>query len=90
MKELKIYQINNNADYEFRGFNFAKEYGFSMNDYKLVYEGKRKDSYELENAFEEFNCHIPLDFKGHSLSVSDIVEINGRKWYCDNFGWYEV
>lgn len=29
----------------------------------------------LENIFERFNVDRPADFKGHSLSVSDIVAL---------------
>lgn len=29
----------------------------------------------------------PPDFKGHSLSVSDIVRLDSRLYYCDSVGW---
>ena len=42
----------------------------------------------LESVFEKFNLDRPEDFKGHSLSVSDIVAIreNGAVscYYCDS------
>lgn len=49
----------------------------------------------LDNIYEIFNESRPVDFKGHSLSVSDVVVINeiGKKetaYYVDNFGFKEV
>ena len=37
-----------------------------------------------------FNEHRPEDFKGHSLSVSDVVERPDGFLYCDDFGWMEL
>lgn len=48
----------------------------------------------LEELFRIFNIDHPADFKGHSLSVSDIVilNINGKtsSWYCNDMGWTEI
>ena len=41
-----------------------------------------------------FNCDCPEDFQGHSLSVSDVVEIvNGENagfYFCDSIGFQRV
>lgn len=48
----------------------------------------------LEKIYERFNIDHPADFKGHSLSVSDIVVLNvsGKETacYCDSIGYAEV
>ena len=48
----------------------------------------------LEKLFQRFNIDIQQDFKGHSLSVSDIVVISGKgeekAYYCDSVGFKEV
>ena len=48
----------------------------------------------LEGIFERFNLDHPKDFKGHSLSVSDVVVLhqNGRDtaYYVDSFGYQQV
>ena len=40
------------------------------------------------------NINRPSDFTGHSLSVSDIVEIvrkdETKYYYCDDFGWTDI
>ena len=44
----------------------------------------------LECLFETFNNNKPSDYKRRSMSVSDVVVVNGRAFYCDKFGWKEV
>lgn len=70
--------------------------GFDINDYKVVYTGEVETT-EFYNFFEilnglfcVFNRHHPEDYKGHSLSMSDVVILDGITWYCDTFGWKEV
>ena len=49
---------------------------------------------KLNQIYEQFNLRHPADFRGHSLSVSDIVVFheNGRDTahYVDRFGFQEV
>ena len=100
--KFKIYQIRDieNCPYAFGKY---KEDRFTMDDYYEVYESNEYISTEeksdifstLEEIFEIFNCNRPEKFKGHSLSVSDIVEIlndgdNNGLYYCENFGWKKV
>jgi len=63
--------------------------------YKKTYSGdietKNTAIYKiLDDIFRELNLNHPEDYKGHSLSVSDIVEINGKYYYCDAYGWEEI
>ena len=48
----------------------------------------------LESIWEKFNIDHPKDFKGHSLSVSDVVVLhqNGQDTahYVDSFGYKNV
>ena len=49
---------------------------------------------ELEKLYEKFNINHPADFRGHSLSVSDIVALKRDGvvscHYCDSVGFKEV
>ena len=36
------------------------------------------------------NINHPINYKGHSLSVSDICEIDNKYYFCDSFGWKEI
>ena len=73
-----------------------KTCGFSKLCYKKVYEGDvhpasgAEVSQVLDSIFETFNLHHPEDFRGHSLSVSDVVELNGIQYYCDSEGWVNI
>lgn len=44
----------------------------------------------LEEIFTELNINHPSDYKEHSLSVSDICEIDNKYYFCDSFGWKEI
>ena len=69
--------------------------------YSAVYEGSLngtgsgKTTMEvLDGLFEKFNIAHPDDFRGHSMSVSDIVVLqeNGaeKAYYVDSLGFQEV
>lgn len=98
-----IYQVKDGA--EFRDYRFAsmreleatgKE--IDNDNYNLVYIGELQNVSSVNNAlnnlYRDFNCDRPSDFKGHSMSVSDIVAIklNGvvSSHYVDSFGFKEV
>ena len=44
----------------------------------------------LEYLFKKFNLDRPNDFGGHSMSVSDIVKIDGKYYFCDSCGWKTI
>lgn len=93
-----IYQIKDpiKCDYAWMSWKIAK-IDINLMDYDCVYtdsiDGEDPDAV-LENLYEMFNINHPLDFNGHSLSMSDIVVLfddNGCKWYyCDSFGWKDI
>ena len=65
-----------------------------INNYELVYLSQLTPADTLESLYAEFNLHHPSDFRGHSLSVSDIVVFrengNEKAYYCDSVGFKEV
>lgn len=65
-----------------------------IENYNLVYSAPLKSDTTLESIFTEFNANRPVDFAGHSLSVSDVVVFsdNGKNtaYYCDKTGWEKV
>ena len=64
---------------------------FDISQYKKLYEGEVTEMTDLfhmlESIFEKFNHRHPSDFYGHSLSVSDVVNVDGINYYCDSYGW---
>lgn len=102
MFKYVIYQIKDieACEYAFRDYDPKK---FNFKDYDKVYnhdisdeltDDKTFDTELCEKLFEIFNINKPADFKGHSLSVSDIIEINSdghrKLYYCNSFGWKRI
>ena len=76
-----IYQIKDDSpgeNYAFMNMRFIESHGMQIKkeDYKLVYVGEFLGNMSLDDIFERFNIDRPKDFRGHSLSVSDIVVLN--------------
>ena len=84
-----IRQLSIDSDYIFRWWDLAKIY-FDINDYHIVYECERPNDTTLEDIFYEFNCDHPSDYKGHSLSTSDVVQIDDKVFFCDDIGWEDI
>ena len=63
-------------------------------NYELVYSAELTPGTYLEDIYTRFNIDHPKDFKGHSLSVSDVVVLhqNGQDTahYVDSFGYKSV
>ena len=94
MTEFSIYQINTDRDDNricFLGLDTLERFQHSKEVdpvlYDRVYDGKL-DCNSLETIYEKFNIDHPADYKGRSLSVSDVVEI--RESGTLNPGFYFV
>ena len=98
-----IYQLKNGEelrDYRFEGLERLQKAGISVeyDNYDMVYTAPLTDfngnqSQTLNRLYEQFNINHPTDFRGHSLSVSDMVALktNGKIsfHYVDSFGFNE-
>ena len=91
-----VINIDERHDISFMRYDFIKKRIPTIktdykNYYNKVYEYTEdvnvKDEIYLEQVFEKFNLDRPDDFKGHSLSVSDIVKLNDKLYICDSFGF---
>lgn len=94
-----IYQLKDGAgmrDYHFEPYDRLQAAGLSVQatNYDLIYTAELTPGTSLEDIYTRFNIDHPKDFKGHSLSVSDIVVLhqNGENTahYVDSFGYREV
>ncbi len=95
----EIYQLKDipeNRDIRFERFSHLKKRGIAVSakNYNAVYSGKLSAGENLDSIYERFNLHHPDDFRGHSLSVSDVVVIheNDREipYHVDAFGFRQV
>lgn len=96
---FSIYQLKHSdetRDLYFEPYDRLKAAGYTVDpsNYELVYSASLSSGISLEDIFIRFNTDHPEDFKGHSLSVSDIVvlERNGQDTahYVDSFGYRQV
>ena len=96
---FSIYQIkggDETRDLRFEPYDrlIAAGYRVDVKNYALVYSAELTPGISLEDIYTRFNIDHPKDFKGHSLSVSDVVVLhqNGQDTahYVDSFGYKEV
>lgn len=102
MTEFSIYQINVDRDTanvcfiemeSLKKIKGTKEVNAAA--YDRVYDGKM-DCISLENIYQKFNVDHPADYKGRSLSVSDVVEIresdtlNPGFYFVDSIGFKAI
>lgn len=98
-REFAIYQIKSSNEYHgirFESFEANKDKSLTMNDYDLVYKGDWNEIQggtiedKLDTVYDKFNNNIPEDFKGHSLSVSDVIVVGNTAHYVDDMGFAEM
>ena len=96
---FSIYQLKHGdetRDLRFEPYDRLQATGNSVDraNYELVYSAPLAPETSLEDIYTRFNIDHPKDFKGHSLSVSDVVVLhqNGQDsaHYVDSFGYKEV
>lgn len=94
-----IYQlkdIEEARDIHFMGMDYLESKGIAVTkeNYDLLYTAPLEEGTSLEDIYTRFNIDRPADFRGHSLSVSDVVVLhqNGENTshYVDSFGYREV
>lgn len=96
---LQLKDTKENHGYFYSSLRFLKKFGLKveLDRYRVVYtdeldvqdfEGNKMSI--LDQLFTTFNLNHPKDFRGHSLSVSDIVKLNDEYFFCDDFGWKKL
>jgi len=96
VKKVRIYQIETESEYAFRGYDFVKEKSClapPADIYNVFFDGQLETD-NIDDIFYIFNTNHPLDYKGRSLSVSDIIEFyddtGSNFFYCDYSGYIEI
>ncbi|RKI39092.1 DUF4316 domain-containing protein [bacterium D16-51] len=96
---FSIYQIkggDETRDLRFEPYDRLQAAGNVVDraNYELVYSAPLAPGTSLEDIYTRFNIDHPKDFKGHSLSVSDVVVLHqdgqDAAHYVDSFGYKEV
>ena len=97
--QFGIYQLNESPqarDVLFMNSDFLEMKGvaISRENYNLIYTAPLEEGMTLEEIFRRFNIERPEDFRGHSLSVSDVVVLHqdgeNSCHFVDAIGYKEV
>ena len=97
---FSIYQVPagpEGRDFRFRSYEELQAAGLTVDrkNYELIYTAPLDKKTTLEEIYRTFNADDrPAGFRGHSLSVSDVVVVNrgGKEeaHYCDSIGFTPV
>ena len=96
---FSIYQLkrgDETRDLRFEPYDRLTAVGHTVDpaNYDLIYSAPLAPGTSLEAIFTRFNIDHPKDFKGHSLSVSDVVVLhqNGQDTahYVDSIGYRQT
>lgn len=104
--KYSIYQVKKGEEYarlSFNSWNELKKFNipFDKNNYEEVYGGYVSDVSRsqgrgviLDNIYTKFNIDRPEDFRGHSLSVGDVIVLEDSNvssaFYVDSFGMADI
>lgn len=97
LKSCRIWQLKPDVDIrmKFVGYDeLLKNFGEpSPGNYRLAYDGQVETN-DLEELYTKFNIDHPPGYEGHSLSMSDVVELYDETgstfYYVDHFGFKEI
>ena len=96
----ELLQMDIDNPCKFMGLSFARKHGgLKINMYKKVYSGillpheiaGKSTAIILETLFMKFNAdNRPNAKTSHSLSVSDVVKLEDKYWFCNDIGWVQI
>lgn len=97
LKKIRIWQLKPDSDFNLRFISLEecqKKFGEpNMENYETVYDGEFMTN-DLEHIFTKLNINLPPGYQGHSLSMSDVVELYDDKdnnfFYVDSFDFKEI
>lgn len=93
---LKIYQINSDRDVKqvkYWGMESLPKFQNSLEVCASLYDNvfdAEMDEMGLETIWDRFNHEKHPLYRGHSLSVSDVVVTENGAYYCDSFGFQKI
>lgn len=95
---LRILQLKDNDDlriYRFASLDLLKDLNLEVdiNNYDVVYvdnDFNLKSKNILDEIYILFQGSKPVSYTGHSLSVSDIIELDDEQYYVDSYGFEKL
>lgn len=97
LKKCRVWQLRPDVDpmMKFIGYDeLLERFGEPDPDnYRMVFDGE-VDTNDLDELFAKFNLTHPSGYEGHSLSMSDVIELYDKSGssfhYVDRFGFKEI
>lgn len=97
LKSVRIWQLKTETDVRMKFISLDDMIkGFGEPDpenYRIAYDGQLGTN-DLEDIYTRCNVDHPPGYKGHSLSMSDVVELydgdSSEYHYCDHFGFQKI
>lgn len=97
LKKCRVHQLKPNVDVMMKFIEYdelLEHFGEPDPDnYRVVYDGEVETN-DMEELFAKFNLDHPPGYEGHSLSMSDVVELyddlGSSFHYVDRFGFREI
>jgi hypothetical protein len=97
LKNIRIWQLKPDVDIHMKFIPYeemVRQFGEpSPEVYRIAYDGQL-DTNDLEAIYARCNVNHPPGYNGHSLSMSDVVELydaQGSEFhYCDRFGFQKI
>ena len=97
LKNVRVWQLKADSDISMRFISFdefKEKFGEPNKEhFEVVFDGNLPTN-NLEKIYEICNYNHPQNYKGHSLSMSDVVELydeNGSEFhYVDRFGFQKI
>lgn len=97
---LQLKRVDETVGLSFMSYRYLQDKGEepSIDHYEVVYQGPLEQTAgaveQLEGLYTRFNIDHPQDFRGHSMSVSDIVALKKADevscYYVDSVGFVEL
>ncbi len=97
MKHVRVWQLKPDVDICMKFICYeemCKQFGPPCEEnYKIVYDGIAQTN-DLEELYMKFHTKLPDGYTGHSLSMSDILELYDEHgstfYYVDRIGFQQV
>ncbi|NYB73090.1 hypothetical protein HZF24_02935 [Sedimentibacter hydroxybenzoicus DSM 7310] len=97
LKNVRIWQLKPDVDILMKFISYeemVRQFGEpTPENYRVAYDGQL-DTNDLEAIYARCNMNHPPGYNGHSLFMSDVVELydaQGSEYhYCDRFGFQKI
>lgn len=96
MKHFTLFMLRDGREKRFMSLEWTLNHGgIKLEDYEAVYTGRiepRETAMQtLEEIFTMLNINHPADYQNRSMSVSDLVGLEGEGLYfCDSIGFKKI